>query len=69
MSASKKDPVDVTKVADQNPGVDAAQVQEAQELIQELSKRGARRRSYEISSPYVRRPFRKGSSRFGTPYA
>lgn len=68
MSATKKRIPDVKTVAEENPGVDAAQVREVQVLIEELKRSGVRRRGYDIGSPYVRRPLRKGASRFGSPY-
>lgn len=59
MSASDKDTRDIRKVAEQNPAVDPTEVEEVQRILEELRRRGTRRRGYEISSPYVRRPMRK----------
>lgn len=59
MSASDKDNRDVREIAEENPAVDPNEVEEAQRILQELRRLGTRRRGYEISSPYVRRPMRK----------
>jgi hypothetical protein len=50
---------DVDKLVKENPGVDAAQVREAQKLLEELRREGVSGPSYGISSPYERRPVRK----------
>ena len=74
MSVTRKKPgslpiPDVRKVAKTNPKVDVEQVEEVQRLLGELRKDGRRQRGYRITSPYVRRPLRKGRpSGFGTPY-
>jgi hypothetical protein len=60
---------DVGEIAKRNPHVNVDQVEETHALLVELRKGGLRQRGYGITSPYVRRPLRKGRrSGFGTPY-
>ena len=60
MSVSKPDPVD--EIIKNNPHVDPEQLREAQELIKGLRSGGATGASYEILSPYERRPLHKSKS-------
>jgi hypothetical protein len=53
---------DIEELAENNPAVDPAQVREAQELLRELRREGVPGPSYDIVSPYERRPVRKPES-------
>ena len=44
------------ELIERNPKVDGKQLREAQELLGELRRSGVGRPSYEIESPYERRP-------------
>lgn len=52
----------VDEIAKTNPKVDADQVREAQAAIEELRQSGVLGPSYDIMSPYERRPARKAES-------
>ncbi len=58
---------EVEEIAQTNPGVDAAKVREAQEMLRELRKSGRRRDLPTIGSPYGVR-VRKNPRGFGTTY-
>ena len=74
MSATRNPPKslpipDVREAAKTNRKVDVEQVEKAQALLEELRKGGRRQRGYDIASPYVRKPLRRGRrSGLGTPY-
>jgi hypothetical protein len=53
---------DVDEVAERNPAVDVDKLREAQQLIEELRERGVIGPSYDIASPYERRPVRSTES-------
>lgn len=48
--------LDLDKLLEQNPGVDAEQVREVRSFIKARRSEGHPRRSYNIDSPYERRP-------------
>ncbi len=47
---------DLEKIAEKNQRVDVEKVRRAQVLLEELRQAGVSPRSYDISSPYERRP-------------
>lgn len=65
MSATDKQIPDVREVAEGNPGVEPEKVERVHELVEELKRRGARRREYDVASPYVRRPLERRTSPYG----
>jgi hypothetical protein len=50
--------LDLDKLLEQNPDVDAEQIQEIRTLIQARRRAGHPQRSYNIYSPYERRPLK-----------
>lgn len=55
MSDSEATPgLDIEELIAKNPKIDRDQLREAQELIEQLERRGVRRPIYEIKSPYER---------------
>lgn len=50
--------LDVDKLLEQNPEVDAEQVREVRSFIKGRRQEGHPQRSYNIDSPYERRPIR-----------
>jgi hypothetical protein len=60
--AADDTPHDLDELAEKNPAADGAQIREAQELLRELRRDGVTRPSYNIQSPYERRPVRKPES-------
>lgn len=52
---------DIHDLAKKNPRVDLKQLQEAQDLVDELRKRGFTKPRYEIEPPYGSRPSRARS--------
>ena len=52
-------PARFEELMEKNPGVDGAQMREAQELLAELRRGGVAAPSYGLVSPYERRAFQK----------
>jgi hypothetical protein len=50
--------LDLDKLLEQNPDADADQIREVREFVRARRGPGGRGKSYEIDSPYERRPLR-----------
>jgi hypothetical protein len=50
--------LDLDKLLEQNPDVDAEQVREVRTLVKARRRAGHPKKSYNIDSPYERRPIR-----------
>jgi hypothetical protein len=54
--------LDIDKLLEQNPDVDAEQVREVRTIVKERRQAGHPQKSYSIDSPYERRPFSETGS-------
>jgi hypothetical protein len=55
---SDSDDARIKKLVKQNPNVDAAQLREGRAWLERLEREGVGKPSYEIVSPYERKPLR-----------